>query len=143
MPLAAFIAETYVPDIDQRLAAYRRLARMTTLGEIADYKKELIDRFGPLPEESANLLLKIMVRALAIEAGIKRLDLAGRQLILYFSVEHQRDSGQVVDMVLANPSRYQLKPNAVLTAKLNGGAFRAQLSQVKNILKEIAQRVNS
>jgi hypothetical protein len=46
-------------------------------------------------------------------------------------------------MVLANPSRYQLKPNAVLTAKLNGGAFRAQLSQVKNILKEIAQRVNS
>jgi len=143
MPLAAFIPETYVPDIDQRLAAYRRLSKMTALGEIAEYKKELIDRFGPLPAESANLLLKMMVRALAINAGVKRLDLGGNQLFLYFSVEHQKDTGQLVDMVLANQARFQLKPNETLTVKLAQGPFTAQLSQVKNILKEIAQRVNS
>ncbi|MCK5417005.1 MAG: transcription-repair coupling factor, partial [Desulfobacterales bacterium] len=32
--MSAFISESYIPDIDQRLAAYRRLAKMTELKEI-------------------------------------------------------------------------------------------------------------
>jgi transcription-repair coupling factor (superfamily II helicase) len=143
MPLSAFIPETYVADIDQRLSAYRRLARMNALGEIAEFKKELIDRFGPLPQEAANLLLKIMVRTLAIKAAVKRLDLAGNQLTLYFSAEHQQAPERLVDMILEHPERYQVKPNLVLTARLAGGALTAQLAQVKNILKEIEQRVNN
>ncbi|NIV97724.1 hypothetical protein GWN26_00635, partial [Candidatus Saccharibacteria bacterium] len=34
--MSAFLSESYIPDIDQRMAAYRRLARMTELKEIAD-----------------------------------------------------------------------------------------------------------
>ena len=143
LPMAAFIPESYIPDIDQRLAAYRRLSKMTTLAEIAEYKKELIDRFGPLPMESANLLLKIMVRALAISAGVKRLDLANNHMMMHFSAEHQNDSSQLVDMVIDGQSRYRFKPNGVLTTKLAGSTSTAQLSQIKNILKEIAQRVNN
>ena len=48
-------------DIDQRLSIYRRLAKMDDLKEIAAMKPELADRFGPLPEETENLLLKIML----------------------------------------------------------------------------------
>ena len=143
LPLAAFIPESYIPDIDQRLAAYRHLSRMTALAEIAEYKQELVDRFGALPAESANLLLKIMVRALSIEAGVQRLDLANNHLVLHFSSEHQKDPGQLIDMVLANEARYRLKPNGALMIKLAGSTPKSQLSQIKNILKEIAQRVNS
>ena len=34
--MSAFIPEGYIPDIDQRMVAYRRLAKMTTVNEIAD-----------------------------------------------------------------------------------------------------------
>jgi transcription-repair coupling factor (superfamily II helicase) len=73
--LSTFLPETYIPDIDQRLAAYRRLARMTDVAEIAAHKSELIDRYGRMPEEAANLLLKIMLKVHAVKAGVKRLDL--------------------------------------------------------------------
>ncbi len=56
--LSSFIPEFYISDINQRLSAYRRLAKMTELSEISDFKKELIDRFGALPKEANNLLLK-------------------------------------------------------------------------------------
>ena len=74
--MSAYIPETYILDIDQRLVTYRRLAKMTSLAEISDYKKEMIDRFGPLPDEAANLLLKMMLKVLCMTAGVKRLDFA-------------------------------------------------------------------
>jgi transcription-repair coupling factor (superfamily II helicase) len=77
LPMSAYIAETYVADIDQRLLLYRRLAKMNDLKQIAAMKAELTDRFGPLPEETENLLLKIMLRVLSVRAGVKRLDLFG------------------------------------------------------------------
>ena len=53
LQLSAFIPESYIPDIDQRLSAYRRLSRVTEVAEISDFKAELIDRYGPVPEEAS------------------------------------------------------------------------------------------
>ena len=64
IPLSAFIPESYIPDIDQRLSTYRRLARMSDNKEISSLKVELADRFGPLPEETKNLLFKILLKIL-------------------------------------------------------------------------------
>ncbi|MEZ4525922.1 MAG: transcription-repair coupling factor [Desulfobacterales bacterium] len=78
IPFSAYIPEEYMPDTDQRLTAYRRLSKMDSLKEISDFKTEMEDRFGPLPEHGMNLLLKIMLRVLAVKAGVKRLDLFTR-----------------------------------------------------------------
>ncbi len=78
IPFSAYIPEEYIPDIDQRLTAYRRLSKMDSLKEISDFKAEMEDRFGPLPEEGVNLLLKIMLRVLCVKAGVKKLDLFTR-----------------------------------------------------------------
>ena len=143
LPMSAFIGEDFVADIDQRLSFYRRLARMTDLKEIAALKAELIDRFGPLPEETENLLLKIMLRVLSVRAGVKRLDIFGNQLVLAFSDTHQRRPLGIVEMVSAGNGRFQITPDHQLKTTLGKGAPRALLAQVKNILIEIAQHVNS
>ena len=139
---SAFLAETYIFDIDQRMAAYRRLARMSELHEIADFKSELIDRFGPLPEEAANLLLKIALKVLAQKAGVAKLDIAGKELILQFSQSHQRNPAAMIDMILADPDRFELTPEHVLKAKLGSHNMNTHLAQAKYLLKDIAQRVN-
>ena len=143
LPMSAFIGENFVTDIDQRLAFYRRLARMTDLKEIATMKAELIDRFGSLPEETENLLLKIMLRVLCVRAGVKRLDLFGQQLVLAFSEAHQHRPLGIVEMVTGDSGRYQVTPDNGLKVSLGKGVPRALLAQVKNILIEIAQHVNS
>jgi transcription-repair coupling factor (superfamily II helicase) len=53
---AVMIPESYVPDLQLRLALYRRLADLETPEQIDAFGAELIDRFGPLPEEVQHLL---------------------------------------------------------------------------------------
>jgi transcription-repair coupling factor (superfamily II helicase) len=139
---SAILAESYIPDINQRMSAYRRLAKMTELPQLSDFKAELLDRFGSLPEEATNLLLKIMLKVLAQKAGVSRLDLNGKMLILYFSEAHMRNPAAMVDMIVSAPRRFTMSPDHVLKAELSSRNFRTQLVQVKNILKEITQRVN-
>jgi len=141
--MSASIPESYIPDIDQRLAAYRRLAKMTELKEIADFKAELIDRFGALAVETENLLLKIMLKVLSIKAGVKRLDLADRQLSLSFSKTHPKNPSGIMDMIISEAKRFRLTPDHTLKAKLLKGPHTNLLLQTKKILKEIVQRVNS
>jgi transcription-repair coupling factor (superfamily II helicase) len=141
--MSAYIPETYIQDIDQRLVTYRRLAKMTSLAEISDYKKELIDRFGPLPDEAANLLLKMMLKVLCIAAGVKRLDIFGHQLHLRFSEAHQKNPFGIVDLVVSEKNRFEFTPDHILKVQLGRRHFSGLLSETKNILKEIGQRVNN
>ena len=141
--ISAFLSESYIPDIDQRLAAYRRLAKMTEPKEIGDFNTELIDRYGELPKEARNLFFKIGLKILSKKAGITRLDLKGQQLLLYFSDVHMKNSASLVDLILSAPERYALQTGHVLEVKLTGYRGGRLLDRAKNILKEITQRVNN
>ena len=141
--LSAYIPEAYIPDIDQRLSAYRRLARMTDLSEITEFKAECIDRYGVMPEEADNLLLKIILKVLSIKAGVKRLDMNGSNLALAFSTTHQRNPSAMVDLIVSEPRKFTFTPEHVLKVKLAALEKNGRLAQVKNILKEIAQHVNN
>jgi len=116
---------------------------MTELGEIADFKTEVIDRFGALPREVANLLLKIMLKVLSVKAGVKRLDLTGGKLVLHFSAVHQENPPGIVDVVVSNKKLYELSPDYIFKARISNSSFNGLVAQVRKILKEIAQRVNS
>jgi transcription-repair coupling factor (superfamily II helicase) len=141
--ISAFISESYIPDIDQRLAAYRRLAKMSDLLEIDEFNTELIDRYGELPKEASNLLFKIVLKILSRKAGVSRLDLTGQQLLLHFSDAHIKNTELLVDMIFSSPERYELKKGHVLSVKLAGYAGSGHLNRAKNILKDIVERVNN
>jgi transcription-repair coupling factor (superfamily II helicase) len=142
LPLSAFLPETYVPDIDQRLSLYRRLAKMRDLKELSELKGEMADRFGRLPDEADNLLLKMMLRILAIRAGCRRLDLADHQLRLQFSEAHQAKPFGVVGMISQGDRPYRFTPDHFFKTQLAPGSANSQLAQVKKILIEIAHHVN-
>jgi transcription-repair coupling factor (superfamily II helicase) len=76
LPLTALIPATYVADTELRLATYRRVAAVATLDEVETMRSELIDRFGPIPEEVEHLFALIVMRircaALGIESVIER-----------------------------------------------------------------------
>jgi len=142
MALSAYIPETYISDIDQRLSTYRRLAKMTETAEISTFKTELIDRFGKLPETAGNLLMKIMLKILARQAGIKRLDMAESHLSLHFSENHQREPQGIIPMIMAEDGRFKLTPEHILKTTLSNSGTYGHLTQTKNILKDIARHVN-
>nr|WP_246325335.1 transcription-repair coupling factor [Dissulfurirhabdus thermomarina] len=74
LPVPAFIPEDYVPDVEQRLALYRRMARLADEADFADLADELEDRFGaPPPEVTAMLRVMALKRDLAAR-NVARLD---------------------------------------------------------------------
>jgi len=142
IPMSAFIPESYIQDIDQRLSTYRRLAKMTDLIEISELKAELIDRYGKLPEEATNLLLKIMLKVTAVKGGVKRLDLVGQKLTLHFSNAYQKHPFRLVALVESNPRFFKFTPDHILKVKLKAAGIHSLLAEIKNILKDIARHVN-
>jgi transcription-repair coupling factor (superfamily II helicase) len=143
LQLSAFLSESYIPDIDQRMAAYRRLARMNELHEVRHFKNELIDRYGKPPIEANNLLFKIVLKILAKRAGIAKLDLSDRQMHLQFSATHLKNTQALVELIQSAPQSYELTPGQVLKVKLQHDHGSSHLRHAKNILKDIVQRVNS
>ncbi len=142
IPVSAYIPENYMQDIDQRLSAYRRLAKMSELSEIADFKDEIIDRYGPLPGEAASLLLKMMLKVLSMKGGVKRLDLSGQHLSLQFSEAHQKNPFGLVDMITEAPDHFRFTPDNILKVRLDEKNAKKSMAFAKNILKEIARHVN-
>ncbi len=140
--LSAFFPDDYIPDIDQRLGAYRRLARMGSLKEISAFKLELEDRFGQLPEPVENLLLKIMLKVLCRRAAVKRLDLTGTALTLAFSPDHLQDPEPVLNFALGDPRACALSDRHLLKVQLGAASDRGLLGQIKNILNKIGRHGN-
>src|SRR5207342_888126 len=56
------IPELYVPDLDLRMGLYRRLGELEDRQSVEAFGAELIDRFGTLPEETANLMKIVEVK---------------------------------------------------------------------------------
>ncbi|PZN50454.1 MAG: transcription-repair coupling factor, partial [Proteobacteria bacterium] len=81
---AVMIPESYVPDLQLRLALYRRLGDLQTPEEIDAFGAELIDRFGPLPEEVQHLLKIVFIKALCIKANVEKLDAGPKGIVIQF-----------------------------------------------------------
>jgi transcription-repair coupling factor (superfamily II helicase) len=72
LPCQAYIPPSYVPDMRLKIDLYRRVARLSTIAEWEDLQAELVDRFGPVPEEVERMLhlarLRIWAHAWQIES---------------------------------------------------------------------------
>jgi transcription-repair coupling factor (superfamily II helicase) len=79
------IPETYVPDLDLRMGLYRRLGELDDRPAIDSFAAEMIDRFGPLPEETANLMKIVEVKLSLKQAMVAKLDVGPKGAVITFA----------------------------------------------------------
>ncbi len=77
MQLNAFIPETYLDDTTLRFTLYRRISAARRSEALSELRREIRDRFGPLPEELTCLLDVMELKNLAREAGVEKLRQSG------------------------------------------------------------------
>ncbi len=138
--MSAGFPDSYIESVEQRLTMYRRLSRISKVSDISELKKELIDRYGKLPKDAENMLLKIMLRVYGIKAGVKKLDLTPTQLSLLFSPKHRLTP-------LPSPNRaikgkfnfeYVKKDSIKIQLAKKRSTISAALIETRDILKAIA-----
>lgn len=113
--MAILIPEEYVKNISERLSLYTRLDNIKSEQELKEFQAEVVDRFGPMPAEVADLLKTVRVRWLAEELHLEKLVLKNNSLKGYF-VSSPNDTffqseafGNVLDFIQRNPKKSTLK----------------------------------
>ncbi|MEA2536210.1 MAG: hypothetical protein QOF11_444 [Chloroflexota bacterium] len=84
LPVDAHLPDDYVPDEAQKLELYRRLARARTTGDVAAFRQEATDRFGPMPPPVVRLVEVAELRLAAESAGVSSISREDGQLVVRF-----------------------------------------------------------
>ena len=84
MGLPVLIPDSYVVDLPVRMSLYRRLAALTEQQDIDAFAIEMVDRFGPMPEEVKNLLDVITIKQLCKKAGVEKIEAGPKGAVITF-----------------------------------------------------------
>jgi len=114
------IDETYIPDMNQRLTIYRRMAGVRTEDELTRLIEEVRDRYGPPPPSIENLAEYAFIRVLADRVGIESVDREGHLVVLKFRPEAKMDPGWLF-RVIQERKDVQLTPPATLKLDMRVG----------------------
>ncbi len=119
--IPVFIPEEYVPDVEQRLLLYRRMARLKDGQEDTDFLLELKDRFGPVPKEISSLLGVIGIKRSLRSLNVIRLDRTSSDkkgyIVLNFGPEGPSHPDRIIEAVQKD-RRWRLLPDGRLIVPL-------------------------
>jgi transcription-repair coupling factor (superfamily II helicase) len=109
------VEETYIPDMNQRLTVYRRMAAVRTEQELDKLMDEVRDRYGPPPDSVMNLAEYASIRVLADRLRVESLDRDGQAVVLKFRPDAKLDPAWLLrviqergDVVLLPPATLKL-----------------------------------
>jgi transcription-repair coupling factor (superfamily II helicase) len=104
------IDPAYVPDMNQRLMLYRKVAGARRFEEIDRILEEASDRYGPPPDSLLNLADYGRIRVLADRLGVEAIDRDGRTVVLKFRPQARLDPARLVSLVRQRPELALLPP---------------------------------
>ncbi len=121
--LSTFLPESYVPDPNQRLVFYKKLAAAEVETELYTVVDELRDRYGEVPEPAALLLEVMKLRVLLKRLRIELAEYDGRQLVFGFHARTPVPPEKILALLQAQPQRYGFSPDfrlAIRSGRLEG-----------------------
>jgi len=116
------IDEQYVPDMNQRLMVYRKVAAARTDTELESVLADVEDRYGALPPAMLNLAEYGRIRVTADRLGIESIDREGRFVVIKFRPVGKVEPARLIKAVTEWPSATLVPPN---TLKLDLDAAQA------------------
>ena len=81
LPADFYLAEEYLPDVDRRVLAYRKLAGAVELAEVDALERETEERYGSMPAAAKNLFDRARIRIRAQRLGVTSISLTSGRII--------------------------------------------------------------
>ncbi len=121
------IPDHYVPDLNVRMALYRRLNEIDSRAGIDSLAAEIIDRFGKLPSEVENLLSVIEIKQACITAGIAKLEAGRKGGLVTFRDDRFANPDALMDYIARLGERAKVRPDQKLFIAAEWGDDRTRL----------------
>ncbi|MEO8927475.1 MAG: transcription-repair coupling factor [Caulobacteraceae bacterium] len=140
---AVLIPEAYVPDLNVRLALYRRLSDAERSDDREALAAELIDRFGPLPPEADQLLKVVAIKGLCREANVAKIDVGPKGAVIAFRADHFANPAGLVAFIQKNAVAWRLRPDQKVVVKGEWEIPAQRLAAAERVLGELARLARS
>lgn len=137
--LPVFIPDSYMQDIDQRMAFYRRLSLTETATEVWHIKAEMIDRFGGIPDSVETLCKIIELKILCKRADIKKVEVGDKKSILYLHKTAFPLSERIIAYAKRNPHKIRMRPGNTLGVIHATSLGNSSLLTLKGVIEDLAQ----
>lgn len=141
--LETYFPDTYVPGSSERMLLYRELDHLQSEEEVAEFRKRMIDRFGPVPREADELMCVVGLRRLGKSLGCEKIMLKQGTMQLQFvsNVNSPFYRSEMFSRVLAYATTHV--QDCALKEKNNKRFLRIRdiksVEQAKNLLSFISQ----
>jgi len=113
--LELLFPDSYVSNISERVELYRKLDTIASEKSLVEFREMLMDRFGPLPSQSEELLQVVKLRWLARRIGVEKIVLKKSILITYFvsnpesSFYNSEKFKEVIGNIQASPGIFRMR----------------------------------
>ena len=134
--LSLLIPDHYVSDIPERISLYRELDNLHNAAELQGFRNRLEDRFGPLPDETEELLGTIRLRWVAQLLGMEKLVLKSGKLIAAFVSDE--DSAYFQSATFARVLEYLKNHAKDASMYQRNGGLRLKIEKVETVLQALA-----
>ena len=106
LPVEAFIPSFYIPNEEEKISMYQKLAGSEEEALLAEFETDLLDEFGPLPREVQNLFRILRLKMACRQAGVLRVkaEIQGkekRDIIL--TLASRVTAEQIIPLLAAKP----------------------------------------
>jgi transcription-repair coupling factor (superfamily II helicase) len=136
---AVLIPDEYVPDLNVRLALYRRISDAEKAQDREALAAELIDRFGPLPPEADQLLKVVAIKGLCREANVAKIDVGPKGAVVTFRNDDFKNPSSLVAFIAKNQVAWRLRPDNKVVVKGEWETPKQRLDAAEKVLSELAK----
>ena len=136
---AVLIPEDYVPDLNVRLSLYRRLSDAERPEDREALAAELIDRFGPLPEEAGQLLKVVAIKGLCRQANVSKIDVGPKGAVVAFRDDSFPNPMGLVALVQQRSALWRLRPDHKVVVKGEWNTPDSRLNAAEHVLAALAK----
>ena len=137
--IPVLIPDHYVKDLSLRLSLYRRIASLEMQDDVHVLREELIDRFGPLPDEVKNLLELVVIKCFCRHACIEKLDAGPKGAVLAFRLNKFPNPTGLVRFIHENVALVKVRPDHKIVYMQHWGEAARRVTGALGIVQQLAE----
>lgn len=139
LKVSSILPEIYIPDVNQRLVLYKRIATVVTLDQLQLLKLELVDRFGKPPEPVNNLFIITEIKLKANIIGIIKIDIGSTSGKIKFNKKPKINHQAIISLIQKQGQNYKLSGEDVLSFYFPMDNVEQKYNTISKIFESIAQ----
>ncbi len=135
--IPAYFPDDYMPDANQRLYFYKRLASLREVAELEELKEEITDRFGPYNGIVDNLFLVMDLRRVLKQFLVQQISVSEGKVFLLFHPESPVKVEKLLELMRKQKNQFRLSPDGRLSFTPKNQDWQPLMVEVAELLRTI------